>query len=140
MAREAKKKLANKHVSSLPESQETQARNPESVPADGRYHHYFVVQGLAEDWEAPEQDAMHAANRLATIQAALNLGLHPQGEARYDGAEEDERTTRPASKRSTKLKYSVEVLPAHAAHAPDTVTPFKVLAKTEGRTTEKDEQ
>ena len=122
-------KLANKHVSSLPTSEETQARNPEDVERDGRYHHFFVVQGLSEDWEAPEQDSMHAANRLAVLQSALNLGLHPQGEARYDGAEEDERTTRPASKRSTKLKYSVEVLPAHEAFAPDTETPSKVIAR-----------
>lgn len=132
-----KREPKNVNVSSLPTSEETQARNPENVPADARYHHHFVVQGLAEDWEASEQDEMHAANRLATLQSALNLGLHPQGEARYDGAEEDERTTRPDSKRSTKLKYSVEVLPAHAAHAPDTETPSKVLARTEGHSTAK---
>lgn len=137
MARETKKKLANKHVSTLPEAEETQARNPESVAADGRYHHKFVVQGLSEDWEDPVQDEMHRANRLATLQSALNLGLHPQEEARYDGAEPDERTDRPAAKRSTTLRYSVAVIPAHAAHAPDTETPSKALARMGGSTADK---
>lgn len=125
----AKKEPKNKSVTELPANLEIQARQPELVGADGRFHKVVTVSAHAEDWEAPEHDSMHAANRLAVLQEALSLGLHPQEEARYDGSE---LVPGNRGRHTTRLTYSVAVLPADQAHAPDTVVPAKVLAAGDG--------
>ncbi len=111
-------------VAEMETALETQARQPENVPADGRYHKFFTVSAASDDWEAPEHDSMHNANRLAILEEAMHHGLHPQGEARYDGHEEIPGNR---GRHTTKLFYSVEVVPADQADAPHTVTVSKVL-------------
>jgi hypothetical protein len=119
-----KKEPATPRVTEMPTAQEVQARQPEDVPADNRYHKHFVVSAASEDWEAPEYDSMHNANRLAILEEAMHHGLHPQGEAQYDGAE---LIPGNRGRDTTKLHYSVEVVPADQAHAPSTVTVSKLL-------------
>lgn len=119
-------------VSEMPTAQEVQERQPENVPADNRYHKHFVISAVSEDWEDPVHDSMHNANRLAILEEALHHGLHPQGEARYDGHEETEGNR---GRHTTKLFYSVEVVPADQADAAETVTVSKVLKAHGGKST-----
>jgi len=116
-------------VTEMATNEEIAARQADSDAQDGRYHHVFTVSAASEDWEAPEHDSMHAANRLAVLDAALHHGLHPQEEARYDGAELIHGNR---GRDTTRLSYSVKVLPADQAHAPSTVTVSKELAAGDG--------
>lgn len=111
-------------VTDLDTAKEIQARQPEDVVADGRYHVVVTVSAASDDWEDPAHDSMHNANRLAVLESALHHGLHPQGEARYDG-----HTFIPGNRgrHTTRLEYSVEVLPADQADAASTVTVSSVL-------------
>lgn len=127
-----KREPATPRVTEMETALEVQARQPENVPADGRYHKFFTVTATSEDWEAPEHDSMHNANRLAILEDALHHGVHPQGEARYDGAEEIPGNR---GRHTTKLYYSVEVVPADQAHAPSTFTVSKVLKNHGGKST-----
>lgn len=128
----AKKKSEPKtpRVSEMPTAQEVQERQPEHVPADNRYHKHIVVSASSADWEDPVHDSMHNANRLQILEEAMHHGLHPQGEATFDGAE---TTAGNRGRDTTKLHYSVEVVPADQAHAPDTVTVSKVLKEHGGK-------
>ena len=77
---------------------------------------------MSEDYIDPEWIAlqMHEANKLAVLQDALNRGLHPQEEARFDGAQDT---------RGTELVYSVTVIPATSdERAAATVTPSAALS------------
>lgn len=123
----AKKKSEPKtpRVSEMQTAQEIQARQAEDVVADGRYHYIVTVSASSADWEDPVHDSMHNANRLAVLESALHHGLHPQGEARFDGHSTEGGNR---GRYVTRLEYSVEVLPADQAHAPSTVTVSKVLA------------
>lgn len=127
-----KREPATPHTTGMATAQEVQARQPEDVPADNRYHMFFTVTATSDDWEAPEHDSMHNANRLAILESALHHGLHPQGEASYDGAEEIPGNR---GRHTTKLLYSVEVVPADQADAPATTTVSKVLKDHGGKST-----
>lgn len=131
MAAKPKKDPRNVPVTALDTTDEVAARQPEDVPRDGRFHKVVTVSAHAEDWEAPEHDSMHAANRLATIQEALGLGLHPQEEARYDGSE---LVPGNRGRHTTRLAYSVAVVPADQAVPSETIVPAKVLAASGGTT------
>lgn len=81
-------------------------KSGDTVPVDGRYHKRFVVQAR-RDWETPlsdDGDLMRACY-AATLQEALNRGVHPKGEVTFDG-----QTTGPDG--STCLDFSVEAIPA----------------------------
>jgi hypothetical protein len=96
-----------------------------------RYRKDYVIQARAWD-EAkgtPGEEDLHHANRVDTLQQALLVGLHPQEEATFDGAEE-------LPGKSVQLSYSVAVKPAgldEKAH--DAVTPRKALLDLPGNTT-----
>jgi hypothetical protein len=110
-------------------------------PADGRYRKVFTVvvprvstgADLELDWNSDEHDTMHEANKVATLQEALFRGLHPQGEARFDGQEGD---TDPRSYGSATLVYSVEVVPAtdEGTEAAATYTPSFAIKDQGGST------
>jgi hypothetical protein len=117
-------------VSDMETPLEVQARQPEDVPADNRYHQHFVVSASSDDWEDPAHDSMHNANRLAILESALHHGLHPQGEARYDGHQEIPGNR---GRHTTHLFYSVDVVPADQADAPHTTTVSKVLKEHGGK-------
>lgn len=87
-------------------------------PADA-YQKVYVVYPPLADWTPPDgDDDWHRPNLAATLQEAVNRGLHPQSEATYVGSE-----LHPDG-HSWCLRYSVPVVPAvvdpdpNAANAP----------------------
>ena len=113
-------------------------------PADGRFHRSFNVEtprvsglGLEDDatsdWSSSDHDAMHEANKVAVLNEAINLGLHPQGEAQFDGAGPKNKLTG-----TVALTYSVEVVPASSQtpeeNAASTYTPSKAIVDQGGST------
>lgn len=109
-------------------------------PADGRYHKVFNVATprLSSgkfpklDWNAPEHEAMHEANKVAVLQEALARGLHPREEAEFVGpmGDPDEASA------SAALEYQVKVVPAttDGEEAALTYTPSFAI-KDQGGTT-----
>lgn len=87
--------------------------------ADGmRFVKEFVI--LAAQWDADTYD--HDANRAGVANEAIQRGLHPRGEASFDGATDHEDGV------STVLTYSVDTVPASVDHHPeDTTTPRDVI-------------
>ncbi|MGW0837546.1 hypothetical protein [Streptomyces prunicolor] len=89
--------------------------------SDGMRHaKEFVVTtgGWPDDGESPA----HEANKAATVNEAIQRGLHPRGDVSFDGATEHGDGV------STVLAYSVETVPASVDHAPqDTTTPRDVI-------------
>lgn len=85
----------------------------------------FVV--LARDWPARGEDETHTANAAAVANEAIQRGLHPRGEASFDGATEHPDGL------SLTLTYSVPVVPSSVDdHPQDTTTPRDVLTGGEG--------
>ena len=111
-------------------------------PADGRYHKVFTVatprlsNGKVPelDWNDDQHRSMHEANKVAVLQEALNRGLHPKAEARFEGALEATLAEEAAA--SASLEYSVEVVPAteDGEEAAATYTPSAALADQGGTT------
>lgn len=112
-------------------------------PADGRFHRVFHVaaprvstrdqSSATSDWSAPEHDSMHEANKIAVLQEAMNGGLHPRGEARFDGAGQVAEFAD-----SVDLEYSVACVPASTETPEDTaaltMTPSKAIEEQGGTT------
>jgi len=97
--------------------------------ADGsegtRYVKEFVVSG--EQWTGEEYQ--HEANKAAVANEAIQRGLHPRGEASFDGAEDHDDGV------SIVLTYSVETVPSSVDHQPeDTTTPRDVIEDAGGDT------
>ena len=131
----------------LTDHQIVQRRTPDLVgrapwPADGRFHRVFHVSvartstgtGATSDWTASEYDSMHEANKIAVLQEAMNNGLHPRGEATFDGAGE----LAADGSGSVDLEYSVECVPA-SVETPEetaalTLTPSKAIEEQGGTT------
>lgn len=120
------------HVGQLTEDQEVAARSGPDFPADGKFRKVFVLSG--RDYEANQlNDDMHRANEVATLQEALNKGVHPKGEARL----ESEESTHDGS---VRLTYAVDGVPAHADEAPsETHTPAKAIDDMGGSTLESEQ-
>ncbi|MGW1949035.1 hypothetical protein ACWCRC_32525 [Streptomyces sp. NPDC001940] len=92
--------------------------------ADGsgglRHVKEFVV--LKSTWPARDEDDAHKANAAAVANEAIQRGLHPRGEARFDGAEDH------PDGHSLTLTYSVNVVPSSIDTEPaETTTPRDVL-------------
>jgi len=87
--------------------------------ADGmRFVKEFVI--LAAQWDADTYD--HEANQAGVANEAIQRGLHPRGEASFDGATDHDDGL------STVLTYSVETVPASVDdHPEDTTTPRDVI-------------
>lgn len=113
----------------MPPAKKTAVKKPapeEKVAArsaDGsegtRHVKEFVVLGDA----LPDEDGpAHEANKVGTLQEAIQRGLHPRGDVSFDGAE----TLGDGVSRS--LRYSVEVVPADIDSEPEkTTTPRDVI-------------
>ena len=137
----------------LTDAQIVQRRTPDIDgrplwPADGRFHRAFNVEtprvssrdqaDATSDWWSSDHDAMHEANKVAVLNEALNLGLHPRGEATFDGAGPKNDLTG-----TVALSYSVEAVPASSespAEAATAFTPSKALAEQGGSTLPDDAQ
>jgi hypothetical protein len=87
--------------------------------SDGaRFVKEFVV--LARQWGG--SDSEHTANKAGVANEAIQRGLHPRGDVRFDGAQPHDDGV------STVLTYSVDTVPASVDHAPeDTTTPRSVI-------------
>lgn len=107
-----------------------------ATAADSHYRHHYNI-GLDRgvdpdkvDWTDDVYASMHEANKVATLQFAMNAGLHPQGDATFEGAVSSGQS------RTAKLVYSVEVVPASLADdASQTRTPRKALVEMPGAST-----
>lgn len=88
--------------------------------SDGTRHvKEFVV---LKSWPAGDEDEAHKANAAAVANEAIQRGLHPRGEASFDGS-----TDHPDG-HSLVLTYSVTVVPSSVDDKPwDTTTPRDVL-------------
>ncbi|HMG61315.1 MAG TPA: hypothetical protein VK599_00040 [Streptosporangiaceae bacterium] len=87
--------------------------------SDGLRHiKQFVV--LARDYY--DDAAAHLANAAAVANEAIQRGLHPRGDVRFDGAEDH------PDGHSVTLTYSVETVPSSIDHTPgDTTTPHDII-------------
>ena len=97
--------------------------------ADGsegtRFVKEFVV--LARQWGDSESE--HTANFAGVANEAIQRGLHPRGDVRFDGAQAHD------DGESTVLTYSVETVPASVDHTPeDTTTPRDIIDDAGGDT------
>lgn len=103
---------------------EVDKRSPDG--SDGTRHvKEFVV--LADAWTGEEYQ--HEANKAGVANEAIQRGLHPRGEATFDGSEEHPDGL------SLILTYSVETVPASVDHHPeDTTTPRDVIEDAGGDT------
>jgi hypothetical protein len=96
------------------EKQEAEVAKRSADGSDGtRYVKDFVVLGgQLGDEDGPEHDP----NKGATLQDAIQRGLHPRGDVRFDGAELT------ADGVSRSLRYSVEVVPSVMDSEPEKTT------------------
>jgi len=96
---------------------EVDKRSPDG--AEGTRHvKEFVVHGAG--WTGEEYQ--HEANKAAVANEAIQRGLHPRGEASFDGSEDHEDGV------SVVLTYSVDTVPSSVDHQPeDTTTPRDVI-------------
>lgn len=133
----AKRATVKADVQLTPEQQVLVRTEPSAATAaDSRYRHHFNI-GLDRgvdpekvDWNDAVHDAMHEANKVAVLQFAMNVGLHPQGDAIFEGPISSGQS------RTAKLVYSVEVVPAALAEdASQTLTPRKALVEMPGAST-----
>jgi hypothetical protein len=98
-------------------------------PCDDRFRKQYVVlpaKGVpGAGLDSLTADAgLHERNQLDVLQCAIQMGVHPDGEATFDGAEPHPDGV------SVILRYSCAVTPASVDTTPgDTLTPFKVLTE-----------
>lgn len=96
---------------------EVDKRSPDGSSGT-RHVKEFVV--LGEHWTGEEYQ--HEANKAAVANEAIQRGLHPRGEATFDGDEDHEDGV------SLVLTYSVETVPSSVDDQPeDTTTPRDVI-------------
>lgn len=133
----------------LSDAEIVQRRTPGGVdrwPADGRFRWVFHVAKpvvarnvpgaqASSDWADEDGDmaSMHAANKVATLQHAMDCGCHPTGPADLDqviGADDEDAVT-------VDLVYAVDAVPA-GRQAPEdnprTYTPSAALGDLGGTT------
>lgn len=113
---------------------EGRAEEVEQRSADGadgtRHIKVFVTEPGAE-----QNPAMHEANKAGVLQEAIQRGLHPRGDVRFDGAEVKTTTSGPRTFQHAVLTYSVEVVPASVDTKPtETTTPRDQIESDDGST------
>lgn len=118
-------------VDQLSTEGEIAARTAPDAEVGTKFRKTFVISKKGFDLGAP-QDDMHRANCVATLQEALNRGLHPKGEASYVG--DDQLTDG-----SEALHYEVEVVLASEDEDPaSTYTPSFAIDDMGGSTVQAD--
>jgi hypothetical protein len=115
-------------------TEQGRAEEVEQRSADGaegtRHVKVFVTEPGAE-----QNAAMHEANKAAVLQEAIQRGLHPRGEVRFDGAEVKTTESGPRTFRHAELTYSVEVVPASVdTKSVETTTPRDQIESDDGDT------
>ncbi|WP_030917315.1 hypothetical protein [Streptomyces sp. NRRL B-24720] len=102
------------------ETPETQVAKRSADGSDGTRHakEFVVLGGQFGETDGPE----HEPNKLATLQEAIQRGLHPRGDVSFDG------TDLTGDGVSRSLRYSVEVVPSAMDSEPEkTTTPRKQI-------------
>lgn len=103
---------------------EVDKRSPDGSSGT-RHVKEFVV--LGETWTGEEYQ--HEANKASVANEAIQRGLHPRGEASFDGSEDHPDGV------SVSLTYSVETVPSSIDDKPeDTTTPRDVIEDAGGDT------
>jgi len=122
-------KVRVKHVGQLEGNDAVAARTGPDAKSDGKFRAEFTLSGRdAKDNES--NDDMHRANQVATLQRALNQGVHPKGEAALEG-------TRTLADGSVVFTYAVKGVPADEDDDPaGTFTPRKSIEEMGGSTIE----
>lgn len=122
---------------SLQGTEEGREQEVEQRSADGsdgtRFEKKFIVDKGAE-----HSEAQHEANKANVLEDAIQRGLHPRGEVRFDGAEDLTREPAEPGRRYfplVELTYSVETIPAAVDTQPvETTTPRDQIASDDGST------
>lgn len=122
---------------SLKGTEEGREEEVEQRSADGsegtRFEKKFICDAGAENSEP-----QHEANRANVLEDAIQRGLHPRGEVRFDGAKDI--TSEPAEPGRryfplVELTYSVETIPAVVDTQPvETTTPRDQIVSDDGST------
>jgi len=115
-------------------TEEGRAEEVEQRSTDGaegtRHVKVFVTEPGAE-----QNEAMHEANKAGVLQEAIQRGLHPRGDVRFDGAEVKTTQSGPRTFQHAELTYSVEVIPASVDTEPtETTTPRDQIESDDGST------
>ena len=123
MAAAPKKTAASARAKQFPAQEGEPEVEVDERSADGaeglRHVKEFVV---LKSWPAGDEADAHKANAAAVANEAIQRGLHPRGEARFDGSEEH------PDGHSLTLTYSVETVPSSIDTEPgETTTPRDVL-------------
>lgn len=113
---------------------EGRAEEVEHRSADGADGTRWVKEFVTEP--GSEHNAlMHEANKAAVLQEALQRGLHPRGDVRFDGAKETKTESGPRTFRHVTLTYSVQTIPASVDTQPnETTTPRDQVESDDGDT------
>ncbi|MEV8439177.1 hypothetical protein AB0425_17520 [Actinosynnema sp. NPDC051121] len=109
----------------------------EQRSADGssgtRFEKKFICDAGAEN-----SAAQHEANRANVLEDAIQRGLHPRGEVKFEGAKDITREPVEPGRRSyplVELTYSVETIPAVVDTQPvETTTPRDQIVSDDGST------
>lgn len=115
----SKSRAAAKQFPAKAGEPETEVGKRSADGSDGTRHvKEFVL--LARQWGGSDDE--HTAHKASVAGDAIQRGLHPRGDVRFDGAEDH------PDGQSVVLTYSVETVPASVDHAPqDTTTPRNIL-------------
>ena len=127
----AKKTTSSTRAAQFPAQEGEPSVEVDERSADGaegtRYVKEFVV--LKSSWPSQDEDDAHKANAAAVANEAIQRGLHPRGEASFDGSEDHPDGL------SLTLTYSVDTVPSSIDDQPqDTTTPRDVIEAAGGDT------
>jgi hypothetical protein len=121
---------------SLKGGKEAQAEEVAQRSADGssgtRFKKTFICEAGTEN-----RPAQHEANKANVLEDAIQRGLHPRGEVRFDGAKDITKPVEPGQRSFplVELTYSVETIPAVVDHRPvETTTPRDQIVSDGGST------
>jgi hypothetical protein len=129
--------MAKKAAESKSSSEVVAEKSGPDAKPDGKFRKTFNVQvtPFTQLSDVQGDDVMHEANKLATLQEALNRGVHPKGEPELESTEVGEEHLNSAT---VKFTYAVEAVAAFAdLDAPGTTTPAEMLKVEEHRTARK---
>ncbi|GAA1281501.1 hypothetical protein [Saccharothrix xinjiangensis] len=118
-------------------TEEGQAAEVEQRSADGAEGTRFV-KVFVTDPGAEHNEPQHEANRAAVLNEAIQRGLHPRGEVRYEGSKDVTPEPKEPGRRTfprVELTYSVDTIPAVVDHKPaETTTPRDQIVSDDGST------
>lgn len=117
-------------------TEEGRAEEVEQRSADGAAGDRYVKEFVTEPG-AQHNAAMHEANKAAVLQEAIQRGLHPRGEVRFDGAEEQTSESGSRVFKHAVLTYSVRVVPASVDTQPGETTTPRDQVESDGGDTAK---